>query len=302
MNSMRGWINGDEWYFTLRQPVLTEPTGGKHPAEIYLDLAERVGVIDEFLKCLNDTLGLKESFRLKVGQKYSPEEVIDRHIRSFLGAEIGLDKLKERGFVAFPRTMVEKFPRALTKLPRAHLYFEFLLEAGQQLESIATEAALTLDTRGFQPLPCWYPCAAQVQAAPAYDLFAVNYKLPFHTTTMTQDNPWLAGLAVHHPVGYRYLLNTQTAARKGIADGDEVSLETPTGASACGIVKLSQCIHPEVIGIASSFGHWGQARKAGRHRGTHFNSLVPYRVSQIDAMAGLLDACVKVKVSKASAR
>ena len=302
MNSMRGWINGDEWYYTLRQPVLTETTGGKHPAEIYLDLAERVGVIDEFIPRLNDSLELKEPYRLETGRKYSTEEVMDRHIRSVLGAETGLDKLKEKGFVSFPRTMVEKFPRALTKLPRTHLYFEFLLDAGQQLDSIATEAGLSLDTRGFQPLPLWYPCAAQVQAAPDYDLFAVNYKLPFHGNTMTQDNPWLAELAVHHPLGYRYLLNTQTAARKGIADGDEVLLETGTGARASGIVKLSQCIHPEVIGIASSFGHWAQARKAGRHRGTHFNSLVPYRVSQIDAMAGLMDACVKVKLSKASAR
>jgi len=302
MNSMRGWINGDEWYYTLRQPVLTETTGGKHPAEIYLDLAERVGVIDEFIPRLNDSLELKEPYRLETGRKYSTEEVMDRHIRSVLGAETGLDKLKEKGFVSFPRTMVEKFPRALTKLPRTHLYFEFLLDAGQQLDSIATEAGLKLDTRGFQPLPLWYPCAAQAQAAPDYDLFAVNYKLPFHGNTMTQDNPWLAELAVHHPLGYRYLLNTQTAARKGIADGDEVLLETGTGARASGIVKLSQCIHPEVIGIASSFGHWAQARKAGRHRGTHFNSLVPYRVSQIDAMAGLMDACVKVKLSKASAR
>ncbi|MBI2360447.1 MAG: molybdopterin-dependent oxidoreductase [Deltaproteobacteria bacterium] len=302
MNSMRGWINGDEWYFTLRQPVLAEPTGGKHPAEIYLELAERVGVTDRFIPSLNDSLGLKDGYRLEIGRKYSMDDVMDRHIRSSLGPEVGLDQLKEKGFVAYPRTAVEKFPRALTKLPRTHLYFEFLLEAGQQLGSMATEAGLSLDTRGFQALPCWYPCAAQAQAAPDYDLFAVNYKLPFHGNTMTQDNPWLAELAVHHALGYKFLLNAQTGARKGIADGDEVLLETGTGAHASGIVKLSQCIHPEVVGLASSFGHWAQARKAGRHRGAHFNSLVPYRMSQIDPMAGLMDACVKVKISKAPAR
>jgi molybdopterin-containing oxidoreductase family molybdopterin binding subunit len=299
MNSMRGWVNGDQWYYTLRQPVPTEPTGGKHPAEIYLELAERVGVIDEFSQHLSDSLGLKEACRLENGQNYSTNEIIDRHIRSSLGPDVGLEQLKDKGFVAFPRTTMEKFPRALTKLPRSHLYFEFLLDAGQQLDSMSTEAGLGLDTRGFQPLPSWYPCAALKQAEPDYDLFVVNYKLPFHGNTMTQDNPWLADLAVRHPLGYKYLLNAQTAARKQIADGDEVLLETGAGARASGIVKVSQCVHPEVIGIASSFGHWGQARKTGRRRGTHFNSLVPYRVSQIDAMAGLMDACVKVKITKA---
>ncbi|MBI2357790.1 MAG: hypothetical protein HYV04_02555 [Deltaproteobacteria bacterium] len=243
---------------------------------------------------MNASLGLKEPYRLETGRKYSTGEICDRYIRSVLGADFGLDQLRENGFFAFRRTAAEMFPRALTKLPRSHIYFEFLLEAGQQFDSIATEAGLKLDTRGFQPLTCWYPCAAQEHAAPDYDLFAVNYKLPFHSGTMTQDN-----LAVHHPFGYELSLNTRTAAGKGIADGDEILLETPAGARARGIVKVSQCVHPEVIGIASSFGHWAQARRAGRNRGIHFNSLVPYGLSQMDPMAGMMDACVKVKVTKA---
>ena len=131
-----------------------------------------------------------------------------------------------------------------------------------------------------------------------YDLIAVNYKLPFHSKTWTQDNPWLAELASHHPYAYKFLINAETAARKGIVDGDQVLAETAAGASVQGIVTVSQCIHPEVIGIAGAFGHWAQARPTARHRGIHFNSLVPYGIEQIDPMAGLMDACVKVKVSK----
>jgi anaerobic selenocysteine-containing dehydrogenase len=129
-------------------------------------------------------------------------------------------------------------------------------------------------------------------------LSAVNYKLAFHSYNMTQDNPWLAELAEHHTYAYKVLINANTAAAKGIADGDPITLETPAGASAQGIARLSQCIHPEVIGIASCFGHWARARTTARGRGIHFNSLVPYDLSQIDPMAGLMDACVKVKVSK----
>lgn len=298
MNSMRGWINGDQWYFTLRQPVLGE-SDGRHPITIYMDLASRLGVLDEFLQHFNRALNLKAPHQLEGGRTYSVEEVIDRHIKSTLGPEHGLDELRQKGFVAFPRTLAERFPRGLKKLPRVHFYFEFLLEAGRELERIAEEARLKIDTRGFKAVPTWYPCSARENAPPEFDLSLVNYKLPFQSMTMTQDNPWLADLAARHPWAYGFLINAETAARKGIHDGDPIVIETPAGARAQGVAKLSQCVHPEVIGVASSFGHWAKARPTGRGRGAHFNSLVPYRTDQIDFMAGLMDACVRVKVKKA---
>ncbi|MBI2359364.1 MAG: hypothetical protein HYV04_10775 [Deltaproteobacteria bacterium] len=297
MNSIRGWINGDHWYFTLRQPVLPEEKAGRHPLEIYLDLARRLGVLDKFLSQLNPALGLKEPHRLETNRSYSVEEILDLRIKSTVGSNHGLAELRQSGFVAFPRTVAERFPRALVKLPRVHLYFEFLPEVGRQLDVMAAEAGLALDTRGFQALPSWFPCAAQ-KTSPEYDLIAVNYKLPFHTKSMTQDNPWLAELASHHRSAYKLLINAETAARKGIADEDAVRVETSAGVSVQGIAKVTECVHPEVIGIASAFGHWGRARRTARHRGVHFNSLVPYGLDQIDPMAGLMDACVKVKVSK----
>lgn len=194
--------------------------------------------------------------------------------------------------------MAEKFPRALKKLPRVPLYFEFLLETGAELDQAAAEVGLPIDTRSFRPLPSWHACAAQEHAPAEFDLIAVNYKLPFHAYNMTQDNPWLAEIAERHPYAYKIMINAETAAKKGIVDGDEILLCTPAGVRAQAIAKVSECIHPEVVGIASCFGHWAKARATARGRGIHFNSLIPYGLSQIDPMAGLMDACVKVKVSK----
>lgn len=298
MNSIRGWINGDHWYFTLRQPVHLEETGAKHPVEIYIELAQRLGKLAKFIERFNAGLGLKEAYRLNASRIFSVEEILDRYIKTTLGDDHNLEELRKKGFVAFPRTLAERFPRAIKRLPRVHVYFEFLLETGRQLERIAAEAGLAVDTRSFQALACWYPCAAQERAPSEFDLSAVNYKLAFHSYNMTQDNPWLAELAAHHPYAYKVLINGTTAAKKGIADDDEILIETPKGASARGIAKISQCIHPEVIGIASCFGQWAKARSAVRNPGIHFNSLVPYGLSQIDFLAGLMDACVKVKVSK----
>ena len=298
MNSMRGWVNGDQWYYTLRQPVVAQETEARHPVEVYMDLAQRLGKLEPFMTRFNAGLGLKEAYRLDVTRTHSVEEIVERQIKSTLGPEYGLEALREKGFVAFPRTLAERFPRALNKLPRVPLYFEFLLETGAQLDKAAAEVGLQIDSRSFRALPSWFQCAAQEEALPEFDLIAVNYKLPFHAYNMTQDNPWLAEIADRHPYAYKVMINAETAANKGIADGDEILLQTPGGASAQGVAKVSQCIHPEVIGIASCFGHWARARFTARGRGIHFNSLIPYRLNQIDPMAGLMDACVKVKVSK----
>jgi anaerobic selenocysteine-containing dehydrogenase len=298
MNSMRGWINGDQWYYTLRQPVVAEETQAKHPVEVYTELAKRLGKLEPFMERFNTGLGLKAEYRMEVTRTHSVEEIMERHIKSTLGAGFGLEQLRQKGFIAFPRTLAEKFPRALKKLPRVPLYFEFLLDTGAQLEKAATEVGLAVDSRSFEALPLWHPCAAQEEAPHEYDLIAVNYKLPFHSYNMTQDNPWLAEIAARHPYAYKVMINAQTATDKGIADGDPLLIETPGGVTAQGVAKVSECIHPEVIGIASCFGHWAKARSTARGQGIHFNSLIPFGLRQIDPMAGLMDACVKVKVSK----
>ena len=298
MNSMRGWINGDQWYYTLRQPVVARETEAKHPVEIYVELAQRLGKFEPFIERFNAGLGLKEADLMERARSYSIEEILDRHIRSTLGQNYGLERLRQQGFVSFPRTLAERFPRELKKLPRVPLYFEFLLDTGVEFDKTAAQLGLPLDGRSFRALPVWHACAAQELAPAAYDLIAVNYKLPFHSYNMTQDNPWLAELAERHPYAYKVMINAETAAAKGIADGDPILLQTPHGANARGIAKVSECIHPEVVGIASCFGHWAKARATARGRGIHFNSLLPYQVNQIDPLAGLMDACVKVKVSK----
>ena len=302
MNSMRGWINGDQWYYTLRQPVVERETEAKHPVEIYLELAERLGKLEPFVERFNAGLGLKVAHQMKVTQRYTVEEILDRHIKSTLGADNSLERLREKGFVAFPRTLAEKFPRALKKLPRVPLYFEFLLDTGAEFDKCVAQVDLAFDSRSFRALPVWHACAAQERVPADYDLVAVNYKLPFHSYNMTQDNPWLAEIAERHPYAYKVMINTRIAAAKGIADGDAILLETPHGTSARGLAKVSECIHPEAVGIASCFGHWAQARVTARGRGIHFNALLPYNLSQIDPLAGLMDACVKVKVSKLANR
>ena len=229
VNSMRGWINGDHWYYTLRQPVVSNGSEAKHPIEIFIELSKRLGKLAPFMERFNTGLGLKEPYRMEATRSYSVEEMIDRYIKSTLNGEYGLEQLREKGFVAFPRTLTEKFPRALKKMPRVPLYFEFLLETGAELDQAAAEVGLPIDSRSFAPLPSWHACAAQEQAPAEFDLIAVNYKLAFHAYNMTQDNPWLAEIAERHPYAYKIMINAETAAKKELPTAMKFCFALPPG-------------------------------------------------------------------------
>ena len=62
---------------------------------------------------------------------------------------------------------------------------------------------------------------------------------------------------------------------------------------------MTECIHPEVIGISGIFGHWAKNRPIGRNNGAHFNSLLPLNLERMDMVSAAIDSCIRVKVSRA---
>ncbi|MBI2916714.1 MAG: molybdopterin-dependent oxidoreductase [Chloroflexi bacterium] len=300
MNSLRGWVTQEHWYFTLRQPVVEPQPGPKHTVEMVLELGQRLGVLDKLEAKLDAKLGLKEPYRLDPKTRYGVPEILDRYTRTMFGADHGLDWFKKNGLVSQRRTLAERFPRALVKLPRLPVYFEYLIAAGQELGSMARELDLDLDLSGFAPLPFWGPCTAHNDPrGQEYDLFAVNYKLAFHAFSTTQGNPWLEDVTSHHPYAYKVWLNEETARRKGIAPGDGVVVESTVGTRVTAEAKLSQCIHPEVLGIAGCFGHWAKGLPVAQGKGPHFGTLVPFGLDHMDFVSNRIDSCARVKVYRA---
>jgi len=96
-------------------------------------------------------------------------------------------------------------------------------------------------------------------------------------------------------------MNAATGRSKGIAEGDEIELETPGGKKARGIARLSEGIHPECLAVAAILGRWVTSNDSARGKGVHFNSLLEYTVDRLDTLSAALDACVKVKVKKVRA-
>lgn len=124
----------------------------------------------------------------------------------------------------------------------------------------------------------------------------MNYTLPFHQYSITAENPWLQEITERHPYAYKIMINSETARRLGLQDGGAVWVEELEGRKVKGNVKVTECIHPEVVAIACVFGAWADRKPISRGRGAHFNSLLPFDLKHIDPISCGADACARVKV------
>jgi anaerobic selenocysteine-containing dehydrogenase len=88
------------------------------------------------------------------------------------------------------------------------------------------------------------------------------------------------------------MINADTAKKLGIEDGDMVWVESKYG-KVKAIAKLTEGIHPEVVGLQHGFGHlaFGQIAKG---RGTSDASLRPTVSCTLSGQALHKQCCVRI--------
>lgn len=287
----------DDWYWQVRQPVSDLPNGSRHPQEVLMEIAERAGILSDFYRILNHTFRMKEPYELKPGVRYRVTDVIDRMARCWFGDEHNLDWFKKNGLVRIPKDVDEAYigPFLETRLP---VYLEHFLDRGAELEKVTKEMGLNWDFSDYKPLSEWLPCPSyEAVQSGDYDLIAVHYKLPYVYGSFGNENPLINEICERSGYAYNILMNGDVGKAKGICDGDEVWLESPVR-KVRAKVKLTQCIHPQAVGIAGHFGHWSPGMPIARGKGVNFNSLLPTDLNHIDKISTALDHCVEVKVYK----
>jgi phenylacetyl-CoA:acceptor oxidoreductase len=67
--------------------------------------------------------------------------------------------------------------------------------------------------------------------------------------------PILADVARHVQGHFGVMLNRGAARRLGIADGDPIEIESPTGTTR-GRAILREGVRPDVVVVLQQFGHW----------------------------------------------
>jgi molybdopterin-containing oxidoreductase family molybdopterin binding subunit len=287
------------FYWGVRQPVV-EPTGqARRWIDVMLELADRLGFLGDVYKLFNVKWGLKDPYKLDPNARYTMNELYDRWTKSLFGPERGIEWFKKNGYHKVRRTPQENYPGPFIKA-RFPVYFENMLRAKESVTKVAAKLGHDRwDTSDYKPLPEWKPCPAFADSKPPFDLYVVNFKIPFHALSVTTQNPWLDELSERNPYAYKILINSETAARKGIADGAEIWVESEAG-KVKGTAKVTECIHPEVIGIAGVFGSWAEGKPVAKGKGVHFNTLLPLNMKRIDPISSGVDSCIRVKVSLAA--
>jgi molybdopterin-containing oxidoreductase family molybdopterin binding subunit len=291
----------DEWAWHIRQPVV-EPLFQRRPGqEVLLEIAERLDMLGDMYRMINRQFDMKAPYTLDPTKKYTWEEIVDYGLKGYFGPEHGLDWFKENGLIHWPKKVEEVYWRPFVK-GRAPIYFDYFKTVGEQIEQVKKEHNIPgFDTADFQPIPDWKPCASYEERRPEYDLYGIYYRVPFHTCTATANNPWLDEVSRLDPYTNNIAINTGTAKKKGIKDGDRVVIESAgTGHKVEGRATLTEAIHPEVIAYTCSGGHWAKrlpiASQAGK--GVCPEWLIPLSWDHIDTVSLNLDLCVKVKVTK----
>jgi thiosulfate reductase/polysulfide reductase chain A len=158
----------------------------------------------------------------------------------------------------------------------------------RKVELMAKSLASRKDATGkaVEPLPVYTP--RDWQPTPEYPLYQINWKEASHTHSRTHNNPMLLEIKPMAPL----IMHPDTAAKYGIADHDNVWVESPYG-KVKAQVQISRRMHPEVVGLQHGFGHTALGRYA-RNRGTSDTNLRPTKSDPLSGQALHKESCVKV--------
>ncbi len=115
------------------------------------------------------------------------------------------------------------------------------------------------------------------------------------------ENAWLDEAARLDPFSYTVAMHADAGRDRGLADGDEVWIETETQRRVKGRLHLTEAIHPEGLGIGACAGHWGDGMPVAKGKGVFFNQLLELDWEHSNPVNLNLDLCAKVRVSKAEA-
>ncbi|MDP6646634.1 MAG: molybdopterin-dependent oxidoreductase [Rhodospirillales bacterium] len=285
-----------EWCWPIRQPVV-EPDGEQRRfADVICELADRAGFLADYNAAFNASLELQPPYRLDPESKYTYEQICDAELKNTFGAERDLAWFREHGVIKWPKKPEEVYWRPFQDV-RVPIYYEWMTAVGEKIAAIAEPRGMDIPLEYYDPLPNWLPCPSHECHDPDFDLYAFYSRDTIHTHSFTVENPWLDEVARLDPYSYTVVINTDVGRRKGLANGDPISIETETGRRITGRIRLSEGIHPEALGVAVLGGHWSDGLPVAKAKGAFFNELLELDWRHSDPIALNMDLCVKVKIT-----
>ena len=286
----------------LRQPVVEPLYNTKDISDILTEIAFRAGKLAPYNEALNEQLGLIPPWQLEKDRKYPWVEIVERHCLSATQGKCDLKWFKENGALvekidpsrlySVHRTMVNR------KLRYPIPYMEHVKKTGEELRENLKKVGIDWwSTEEYVPLPVYLP-SKLTEVPEEYDFYVTITRAMQSGWGMNVDNPWLIELSSHDLNQQGIIMNREAAHKRGIANGDEIWVESPVG-KVKGKVRLIEGIRPDTILIAGQFGHFltPVAKDTGRPSEVFLTPISPYWT---DPVTGCMQGnTIKAKVYKA---
>jgi phenylacetyl-CoA:acceptor oxidoreductase len=309
--------------WALRQPVAPSPCHTRDLTDIATELAARTGLLDAYLAALNRGAGTTvplagplHDYAFKAGEKPSAEAIWDRVCRAATRAltqgavEHDLAWFKRHGafFVPFPQRQYYLHGAMAARGLRYELpYQERIKRLGQELGARLHERGITwwdVQLDEYQALPAWkdFPriwsqtATAHGQSPDEFPFWLLTSRSMQYSWGANVSLPILAEVARHVSGHFGVMLNRGAATRLGIAEGDLVEIQSPTGTTR-GRAILREGVRPDVVVVLQQFGHWATpfARELGM---PNLNEVAAMDLTLTDATGSGADL-VPVAVRKA---
>jgi anaerobic selenocysteine-containing dehydrogenase len=164
-----------------------------------------------------------------------------------------------------------------------------------------------LAQKGFDSMPAWMDIPEH-EKMDSDELILTTYKVAVQSHSRSQSSQWLMELYHTNPAW----INTETAAARGISDGDSITVTSSVGSITIK-VRVTEGVHPGVIAISNHLGHWAYGEYASLKKspfqvcepgcaeiwwkeiGTHPNWIIPNAGDPIAGGLRWMDTVVKVK-------
>jgi phenylacetyl-CoA:acceptor oxidoreductase len=285
----------------LRQPVVDPLHNTMEISDIFTELADRAGFLDDYNASVSKFFGLTGSYKLDSGKKYSWEDIVNLHCLAATDGQHDLAWFKENGSIMQHADVLDQYGIHLgmtdAGLRYPIPYLEHVKRTGESLKEKLNELGVEWwDTSEYVALPTFFPSVLDT-VPKDYDFYLTTYASMQFSYGQNVTLPLLLELADHVLGQVDVMMNTKTAEARGIKDGDYVWVESEVGRFKQK-VKLREGIRPDTIAI-TSFGQYATPLIKDKGWNTP-GSITPIKPEWTDPVTGTMQGLViKVKVYKA---
>ncbi len=213
-------------FVSLRQPMVPPLGESVQISNILIELAHRIG-------------GKMSSYFDFTTEEYLRQRIA--HIRP-LTKSGGLSFLKKNG-VFYDQSMKPQYDTYKKK--------GFNTPSGK-IEIYSSR----MEAQGFHPLPIYDPIPTH-QSIKSGEFYMIIHQWMVHTHDRTANCMWLSEIIHENPV----YINAKTAAKYNLENHDRVKVISKVGEIETH-VQIVEGIHPQVLAIGDSCGHWEFGRIA----------------------------------------